>query len=186
MARRFLLLLFAVLASAAHARAEVLHPLDEALAQVYPGARIERRLFALTPAELQTVQRRAHARSESRLVTAYLAWQADTLAGTAYVDRRVVRTREAVILVALAADRTVARVEMLAFFEPPDYLPSPRWLALFTHRRAGARLVPGRDVPNLAGATLTSRAVSESVRLVLAWHEQFFPGPRAAGAPDPH
>jgi len=153
------------------ARAATLTPLDEALARAFPGARIEPHTLALSPADVKAVEKRAHARCEARLVTAYVAWRGDTLAGAAYTDRRVVRTREALLFVAVAADSSIARIEVLAFFEPPDYRPPARWLALFAHRREDARLRPGDAIPSIAGASLTSRAVAESARLALAWHE---------------
>ena len=135
--------------------------LTSALARVFPGARIEPLALALSAADVKAVEQRARARCEARLVTAYVAWHGDTLAGAAYTDRRVVRTREALLMTTIAPDTTVARIDVLAFFEPPDYRPSERWLARF--KGTG-------DVPPIAGASLTSRAVSESARLALAWH----------------
>jgi hypothetical protein len=160
----------ALLAIAATAHAEPLQSLDGALASTFPGARIEKRTLALSAAEVQAVAKAAHAKCDTRLVTAYVAWRGDTLAGAAYTDRRVVRTREALLLVAVAPDTSIARVEVLAFFEPPDYRPAARWLALFKGKKQHARLAPGGQLPNLSGATLTSRSVAESARLALAWH----------------
>lgn len=165
-----LALLCLILGSPA-ARAAALQSLDGALAQTFPGARIEKRTLALSPADQKAVAQRAHARCDARLVTAYVAWRGDTLAGAAYTDRRTVRTREALLFIGIAPDSSIARIEVLAFFEPPDYRPPARWLALFVHRKQDARLAPGGAVPNLAGATLTSRSVAESARLALAWHE---------------
>jgi len=156
---------------AGSASAATLQSIDGALAQAFPGARVEKRTLALSPAEQRAVSQRAQARCETRLVTAYVAWRGDTLAGVGYTDRRVIRTREAVLFIAVAPDTSLARVEVLAFFEPPDYQPPTRWLALFKRRNLVAGLTPGDALPNLAGATLTSRAVAESARLALAWHE---------------
>jgi len=152
------------------AHAESFLSLDAALAQSFPGAHIERRTLALSPADVKAVEKRAHARCDARLVSAYVAWRGDTLAGAAYTDRRVVRTREAMLLISVAPDTTIARIDVLAFFEPPDYRPPARWLDRLRGRGAGAALAPGRDVPAIAGASLTSRAVTESARLALAWH----------------
>ena len=164
------LVIVGVALAASGAPASTLTPLDEALARAFPGARIEQLALALSATDVKAVEQRAHARCEARLVTAYVAWHGDTLVGTAYTDRRVVRTREALLMTTIAPDTTVARIDVLAFFEPPDYRPTERWLERFHGARAGAALAPGRDVPPLAGASLTSRAVSESARLALAWH----------------
>jgi hypothetical protein len=157
-------------AGASPAEASTLTPLDQALARAFPGARIEPLSLALSATDVKAVEQRAHARCEARLVTAYVAWHGDTLAGAAYTDRRVVRTREALLMTTIAPDTSVARIDVLAFFEPPDYRPSERWLARLNGAGASAALTPGRDVPPLAGASLTSRAVTESARLALAWH----------------
>ena len=156
---------------ACDAHAATLQTLDAALAATFPGARIESRALTLTVEDQRAVAQRAHARCDSRLVTAYVAWRGDSLVGAAYTDRRVVRTREALLFVAVAPDTTVRRIDVLAFFEPPDYQPPARWLARFEHQSQSARLAPGGAIPNLSGATLTSRAVAESARLALAWHE---------------
>ena len=171
--RRFLIGALALCGAAALARAESASPittLDDALARAFPRARIERRTLALSAADVAAVEKRAHARCEARLVTAYVAWRGDTLAGAAYTDRRVVRTREAMLMISVAPDTTVARIDVLAFFEPPDFRPPARWLERFRGAKPGPSLAPGRDIPPLAGASLTSRAVTESARLALAWH----------------
>ena len=159
------------LAGAAPAHAGAVLPLDEALARAFPGARFEKRTLALSVQDVSAVEARAHARCEPRLVTAYVAWRGDTLAGAAWTDRRVIRTREAVLLLAVAPDTSLARVDVLAFFEPPEYQPVSRWLALFRGRGSRKPLTPQRPVPGVAGVTLSSRAVNESARLALAWYE---------------
>ena len=145
--------------------------LEASLVRAFPRARFEARTLALSPADVKAVEARARTRCESRLVTAHIAWRGDTLAGAAWIDRRVVRTREAVLLFAVAPDTSLARIDVLAFFEPPEYLPHARWLGFFHGRGARTPLTPQRTVPNVAGATLTSRAVNESARLALAWYE---------------
>ncbi len=143
----------------------------QALEQAFPGARIARRAFVLDDAQVKAVQSRARVRLPSKLVAAYCAWRGDTLAGTAFFDTRTVRTMPGVFMVVVAPDTTVARVDVLAFHEPPDYRPPARWLGLFTRRRLDERLWPQRDIRNLSGATLSARAVTESVRQSLALYE---------------
>lgn len=178
-------LALAALLVARASHAETLRTLDDALAATFPGARVEARTLVLGAGEQRLVAQRARARCEARLVTAHVAWRGDSLVGAAYTDRRVVRTREALLFVAVGADSAVARVEVLAFFEPPDYRPAPRWLDRFRGQRQGPRLTPGNAIPNLSGATLTSRAVTESARLALAWHELLLLPRLAVSGPAP-
>jgi len=145
---------------------------QEALAEAFPGMHIERRPFLLSDAQVRSVEKTAKARLGSRLVTAYLGWRGDSLAGTAFFDTRVVRTMPAVLMVVVAPDTTVARLDVLAFHEPPDYLPGPRWLGLFGGRRLDDQLWPGRSIRNLSGATLTTRAFTVSARVALACYRE--------------
>ena len=144
---------------------------EQALAEAFPGARIESRSWALTAAQLERVRKIARVPVTSKLTSASLAWRGDTLAGTAFFDARTVRTMPALFLVVVAPDTTIERVEILAFHEPPDYRPPNRWLALFRRHRLDDRLWPRRDIRNLAGATLSTRAVTESTRLALALYQ---------------
>ena len=177
------LLAFAALAGVAAPCAAVVYLTQpQALAEAFPGARVERRAFALTPGQVQAVEGRAHVRLPSRLVTAYAAWRGDTLAGTAFFESRTIRTMPGVFMVVVAPDTTIARVEVLAFHEPADYRPTARWLDGFGRRRLDDRLWPARDLRNLAGATLSARSVTESARLALALYETVVV-PALRGAP---
>ena len=158
----------------------------QALAEAFPGARIEQRSYVLKDAEAQSVQRRAGVKLASRVASAYLAWHGDTLAGTAFFDSRIVRTMPGVFMVVVTPDSVVERVEVIALHEPPDYHPPARWLRLFGGHRLDERLWPRRDIRNLAGATLSARAVTESVRLALAYYETLVAPalPPARGRPE--
>jgi len=160
----------ALAAAAVPAGAGVIRTAREAMAAAFPGARVESRVLALSAAEARAVEARARVRGTPRLVTAWLAWRGDTLAGAGYADARTVRTRAATFFTLVAPDTTVLGVDVLSFFEPEEYKPPPRWLRLFTGRRLDDRLLPGRDVHAITGATLTARSVTDSARLALAWH----------------
>jgi Na+-translocating ferredoxin:NAD+ oxidoreductase RnfG subunit len=162
--------LFALWATSGQAAVLMTQP--QALAEAFPGARIERKAFVLTDAQVNAVQQRARAKLTSKLAVEYLAWRGDSLIGTAWFDTRVVRTMPAVLMIVVAPDRTVARVDVLAFHEPPDYRPTPRWLGLFPGQRLDDRLRAGSGVRYLSGATLTTRAVVDATRLALALYEE--------------
>ncbi|HYM80309.1 MAG TPA: FMN-binding protein [Candidatus Limnocylindria bacterium] len=157
--------------AAGPARSAQLTTQSQALAEAFPGARVERHAFVLDPAQVARVEGRARARLSTRVITAYAGWRGEALIGAAFFDRRTVRTMPGIFMVVVGPDTTVQRVEVLAFHEPPDYRPADRWLARFGGRPLDERLWPQRDLRNLAGATLSARAVTETVRLALALYE---------------
>ena len=161
------------LGAVAPAGAGVFTTAEATMASAYPGARLERRTIALSLTEQRALAKRAQVRCNARLITVHLAWRGDSLLAAGVVDQRIVRTMPGVFLVVVAPDTTIARIEVLAFHEPPDYRPPSRWLGLFARRRLDDSLWPARSIRNLTGASLSARAVTESARLALATYTQW-------------
>jgi Na+-translocating ferredoxin:NAD+ oxidoreductase subunit G len=154
-----------------HARSIVYESREEALARAFPPpAVIERRTHFLTSPQRERASREARSKVESALVVAYVGKMGERLLGTAYFDTHPVRTLTETILVAVRPDGSAGTVEVVAFGEPEDYLPRPGWLRLFEGRRLDADLAVGRGLAHVSGATLTTRAIADAVRRVLAVH----------------
>jgi hypothetical protein len=160
-----------LLALGARAEARVLLTREAALTQAFgPRARIEPRTIYLTPEQAVRVEKSAGATLASPRVVAWRASIGDSLLGTAYLDTHRVRSQSETVLIVVSREGRALAVEVLAFNEPDDYLPPPRWLERFESKALSSDLRPGLAVPNLAGATLTARAVAAAVRRTLALH----------------
>ena len=174
MLRRGAVAVLIVSACALPARGVVYLTQDKAIAAAFPaGTTVERKAVFLTEAQL------VHARAlagpgipiESALVTRYTGKDAGgRVVGTAYFDTHRVRTLEETLMVVVGPDGHVARVEILAFGEPPDYLPKRGWLDQFTGRALDGDLGVQRGIRGITGATLSSQAATDAVRRILAIH----------------
>ena len=159
----------------AHAAAAVGAPVygtrEEAVARVFPPpATVERKSFVLTTEQREKASQLAHAKVESSLIIAYVGRKAGELLGTAYFDTHTVRTQTETLLITVRPDGSVKAVEVLAFHEPEDYLPRPAWRKLFEGKRLDEELAVGRGLAHVTGATLTTRAIADAVRRILAVH----------------
>ena len=159
------------IATASAGRAKELLSADEALALAFPGCEVERHTVYLTVTELASVRELAGTEAPSAVVHPYVALRGERLCGTAYLDVHRVRTLAETVLIAIDADGSIARVEVLAFDEPLDYLPRRAWYERFAGRSLDERLEPGRAVPPVTGASLTARATSDAARRALAVHQ---------------
>jgi Na+-translocating ferredoxin:NAD+ oxidoreductase RnfG subunit len=169
--RRAVLLAALLAASGGALALPVYSSREQALARAFPPPAVtERKTYFLTDAERERASRLAKAKIDSSLVVAYVGRGPKGLVGTAYFDTHTVRTMPETILVTVKPDGSVGGVEVVAFGEPEDYLPRPRWLRLFGGRRLDADLAVGRGLAHVTGATLTTRAIAEAVRRVLAIH----------------
>ncbi len=142
---------------------------DEALRLAFPDAeKTEARDFFLTPEQRAEIEKRAHAKLDSDLITIYVGYRGGSVVGYAVFDTHIVRTLPETFLVVLSPDGTVAAVHLLAFYEPPEYAPPTRWLQGFSGKRLPEEAEPGRGLAAISGSTLTSRAVTAGVRRALA------------------
>ena len=155
--------------------AKVFYARDEALALAFPTAdHVEPRKFFLTRDQHERIEQLARAPVESDMVTVYVGTSNGTVVGYAIFDTHQVRTLPETFLVVLSPDGAVVGTHLLAFYEPPEYMPNERWLRQFDGRRLGDDLAVGRGVAAISGATLTSRAVAAGVRRALAFYAVLF------------
>ncbi len=164
-------LLIVSLAAAAPAGAKVFLTQDEALKLAFPGAAIERQTVFLTDTEVREAAALSGGPRPSALVVAYVATKDGRLAGTAYFDTHVVRTQPETLMVVITPAGTIARIEVLSFSEPEEYLPREHWYAQFPGRALNDELAMTRGIRPVSGATLTARATTEAARRALALHQ---------------
>lgn len=171
-------------AGSAPAAAKVFYSQEEALELAFPGAdRVETRTEILDDARAAQVEAIARLSLPSRLVKLYTAWKSGAVEGYALIDLHTVRTHPEALLVVISPDGRVRSLRVLAFYEPGEYLTPQRWLDRLDGRALDDRLRLGGDVHGIAGATLSSRAVTDAVRRSLALVEVLAaPGRAPAGA----
>lgn len=143
---------------------------DEALELAFPGCTIERRTEYLDKAEAKRVEALAKVELEGRVVRPYVATKDGKLVGTAYFDAHEVRTKSEVLMLVVAPDERLKRVEVLSFAEPQEYLPKPAFYAQLAGKKLADELAVGRDVRGIAGATLSANAATGAARRTLALH----------------
>lgn len=151
--------------------AKVFESRQGAIALAFPDAdRVDKRTVLLTRDQAAEIEDRSRAKLESKLVTLFTAWRGEELLGYANVDVHTVRTHASALMVVLNPNGEVRSVRMLAFHEPLDYMPSPKWYAQFAGKTAKDRLRVGGDVHGVVNATLSAQAASDVVRRMLAYH----------------
>jgi hypothetical protein len=156
---------------------------EEALAVAFPrAAQVVRENHFLTSEQLEEARRLSEVPIGLELWTRYVGVLDGKVVGTAYFDTHLVRTLPETLLIVVGAEGRVERVEVVAFAEPPDYLPRPAWYGQFQGRRLDGELTIRRGIRSVTGATLSARAATDAVRRVLAIHG-VLPPPGSPEAP---
>ena len=141
---------------------------EEALKSAFPGAQIQSDVIFLTEAEKNEAKKNAGTEYTTALVARYTARQQGKEIGRAYLDTHTVRTKKESLLVILSPDGSLKRVEVVAFLEPPEYIPGERWYRQFDGQTLDENLKIDRDIHAVTGATLTAKATTDSVRRMMA------------------
>ena len=162
----------AVLLAAAAAGAKVFLTAEEALKLAFPGATIERKTAFLTEAQQKAVQKLSGDEELPSALESYWVGTRDgRLVGTAYADTHTVRTMPETIMVVVDPAGAIARIEVLSFSEPEEYLPKAHWYEQFQGKPLDDELSMKRGIRAVTGATLTARATTDAARRVLALHK---------------
>ncbi|MGE0042470.1 MAG: FMN-binding protein [Vicinamibacterales bacterium] len=141
---------------------------EEALRLAFPGATVTAERVFLTEQQQQAAAAAAGVPVPTALVARYVATRDGVVVGRAYVDTHTVRTKAESLLVSLDASGVVRRVDVTAFLEPDEYAAPGAFLDQFGGRALSDDLHLQRALRPISGATLTSRAVTDAVRRVLA------------------
>ncbi len=144
---------------------------EEALALAFPKCKIERGSVYLTKEQKAEAAKLAKFELDANIVHPYEAFNAKgKLVGTAYFDTHQVRTKKETIMIVVAPDTTIARIEVCAFAEPIEYMPGGRWYGQFLNKPLDDELNLKRRIRGVTGATLTAQATTQCARRVLALH----------------
>lgn len=142
---------------------------DEALEMAFPNAdKVEKLEIYLSEDDARKIESLAKAKLDGRLFMVYKAVKGDEVLGYAVIDTHELRSMTETVMFVVNPDGTLRQTEILAFFEPPDYMPANNWIVLFNGKSVGDALRVGKDIPNISGATITAVALSEAARKTLA------------------
>lgn len=136
---------------------------------LFPDAtQIKKENLLLTQQERETLQQRAQVKVADSIFTVYKATKGNQDIGYGGIFTSSVRTKDQTSMVALDRKGNLIGVEMIAFYEPPEYKPHKKWLNLFSGKTPGQEIVAGKDIPVVTGATLTTETIAETVRIIRA------------------
>jgi Na+-translocating ferredoxin:NAD+ oxidoreductase subunit G len=147
---------------------------QEALALAFPGAQLTRKEHILSEAQAEQVKGLSQVDLTGRWVVAYEARREGRLVGVGFFDTHRVRTLNETLLVAVASEGRVLRVEAVAFREPAEYMAKEAWVKQFEGKALDPQLSLKGAIRPLSGATLTAHAMTDAARRCLALYQVLY------------
>ncbi len=119
----------------------------------------------LTAAQHKRVKTQAKTAIRSKVYRYYLLKKKSRTIGYGVLITRKVRSKKATILYLFSPKGHLHLTEVLAFGEPPEYLPSKTWLKQLKGQKRTQPFTIGRDVTTISGATLSARSLTDGARI---------------------
>ena len=160
--------LAAIVAQGGPAWATVYLSIEQAQALMFPGATFQPDTRTLTSEQAKAIEHASGVNVRSRQLR---VWRVST--GGWFIADEVVGKHEFVpFAVGLDASGAVKAIEILEYREAyGGEIREESWRRQFLGKRAGARLQLNRDIPNISGATLSSKHITDGVTRLLATYE---------------
>jgi len=136
--------------------------------RTFSAKNVDTQNIILTNAQLQQLIKTSQQPIESKLYRIYVAKNDAKILGYGVLMSKKVRTKTAISLYLIGIDGKIKSIEIVAFNEPMEYLPTKTWLNVFDQKSSANTLKLNQDIPTTTGATLSARAITDGARAALA------------------
>ncbi|OIP56116.1 MAG: FMN-binding protein [Helicobacteraceae bacterium CG2_30_36_10] len=149
--------------------ANVLISPQEAMALAYKDAtQITKKNILLTNEQTQKIQEEAKVKLNTKIYRIFKAQKQNELLGYGILVNEKVRSKNAVVLYFISKESILKSIEIIAFNEPVEYLPSREWNSQFENVKTSKMLHISKEIPTIAGATMSARSVIDGSRVAFA------------------
>lgn len=132
---------------------------------------IDKKSILLSKAQAAAVQERAQVKLSTKIYKTFKVTQDEKLLGYGVLVIQKVRTKNNAVLSVITPDGTLKGIEIIAFNEPPEYIPSSIWIDRFKDIKLDDELKLGKNIPNISGATFSARSATDASRIALAIYD---------------
>ena len=168
---KFILLLLFTLTL--HAKL-LISPFDAMKLHFGDDSKIEKKSLLLTSKEANAITKLAKVKLETKIYKTFRASKDGKLLGHGILVLHKVRSKDTAVLSIIAPDGTLKTIEIVAFNEPIEYLPSKSWIEVLNNQTLSDSFTLGRDVPSITAATMSARAATNAARIALSIYEVKF------------
>jgi len=132
---------------------------------------ISKKNILLSTKQVKEIQKKAKVRVKSKIFRVFTAKKGKEIIGYGILLNRKVRSKNGATLYMISKNSKLKGIEIIAFNEPMEYIPSNRWLSQFSGLSTSKEPRVGKDISTITGATLSARAITDGARLAFALYD---------------
>ncbi|MDF1883532.1 FMN-binding protein [Sulfurimonas sp. SAG-AH-194-C21] len=172
--QKILLPLIFILFNSLHAQV-LISPLDAMHEHYGQTATISKKNILLSRTKHTKIQTNAQTKLDTKIYRIFTAKQGTKILGYGILINRKVRSQNAVVLYVIA-DNILKDIEIIAFNETHEYLPSKKWNVQFQNRPTDKLLRLKKEIPSISGATMSARSITDASRIAFAIYNELLKG----------
>ena len=150
----------------------LISPVDAMKQSFGDDAEIVKKNILLSKAQASEIQKSAKTKLDSKIFRVFKATKESKLLGYGVLINKKVRSKNAVVLYFISKDSILKSIEIIAFNEPIEYLPSDRWNSQFENLSTDTMLRVSKQIPTISGATLSARSITDGSRVAFAFYNE--------------
>ena len=132
---------------------------------------VEPKSLILSSKQFKEVRSRAKAAIKTKVYRYYNIVSTGKSIGKAVLITRKVRSKKATVLYVFDKKGTLRFSEIMAFGEPPEFIPAKIWMTQLQKQKPTAKLTVGKDIPTISGSTLSASSITDGARVARAIYE---------------
>lgn len=150
----------------------LISPLD-AMKQSYTNeAVIVKKNILLSKVQASKIEKAARTKLSSKIFRVFKATKDSKLLGYGILINKKVRSKNAVVIYFISNESLLKSIEIIAFNEPLEYLPSEKWNSQFENIRTDKMLRVSKEIPTITGATLSARSITDGSRVAFTFYNE--------------
>ncbi len=150
----------------------LISPVD-AMKQAYGGESIVvKKNILVSKKQAEVIQQEAKVKLDSKIFRIFKATKDEKLLGFGVLINKKVRSKNAVVIYFISNNSILKGIEIIAFNEPLEYLPSKKWNSQFQDIKTDKMLRVSKEIPTITGATLSARSITDGSRIAFALYNE--------------
>ena len=118
----------------------------------------------LTTSKIKELEQVARSKFISKIYSVYEAKSNGRRMMSGILETHLLRSRTQTLFVIFDNKGRVVTTQVLAFYEPEEYIMSPKWFAQFKSKTINDKMEPGDDLAKVSGSTISYNETASAVR----------------------
>ncbi len=154
----------------------LISPID-AMKQNYEAkSKISEESILLSGAQANKIQEESQVKLGSKIFKFFKAVKEGKTLGYGVLINRKIRSKNGVVLYIISSESVLKGIEVIAFNEPMEYVPSKKWMSQFENIDTHTPISLSKDIPTITGATLSAKSFVDGSRVAFALYNELLKG----------